>query len=369
MGDHKKLIIPETIRVGYQNREDTYTGKLAYVTYIDVKGVHRSEKSWNGWRDHKIKPKDFKNEPTTGFVLNKKVGGHSWGWNPRQTYARVYDPRGFEFEIDIVNLLFILDETSSIKGKGLEGEFVYSWDGKNIVLLPVTSVNYTESFKFTELQAQKVVKKDMREGCLYRNKSNQTVMYLGRHEVFQYKNWRGGATLTKMHVFRVLDNFEQEWDGRGHTDAVFWFQKGFTKLASRLSDEPESEFVNYCDELHQSRYRTKASTLELVSDRDHSSWDWYVYKHTDGTLHLVQSGYYAPEYGGQIEIDGVSYKIVNRQLPSWFVQAKSDYDNSRHWGRNHPKLPGKKYELIYVNEHGKYVNNHYLSVTPIKEGT
>jgi hypothetical protein len=51
--------------------------------------------------------------------------------------VRVYDPRNFEFEISVANLLYILEETSSLKGKGLEGEFVYAWEGKELVLLPV----------------------------------------------------------------------------------------------------------------------------------------------------------------------------------------------------------------------------------------
>ena len=93
------IYIPEKIKVGYQNRNDTYTKKLAYVIYYDEKGKLRKETSWNSWRDEKIEPDDFDNEPTRGFVLNKKVGGDRYGWNPRQTYTRVYDPRGFEFEI------------------------------------------------------------------------------------------------------------------------------------------------------------------------------------------------------------------------------------------------------------------------------
>jgi hypothetical protein len=39
-------------------------------------------------------------------------------------------PRGFEFEISIPNLLYILQECNSTKG--LDGEFVYAWDGKGI---------------------------------------------------------------------------------------------------------------------------------------------------------------------------------------------------------------------------------------------
>ena len=68
-----KLYIPKTIKVGFQKREGTFAGKLAYIIYTDDKGVLRKEKSWQGWRDQKIEPLDFENEPTSGFMINKDV--------------------------------------------------------------------------------------------------------------------------------------------------------------------------------------------------------------------------------------------------------------------------------------------------------
>lgn len=129
------IFIPKKINVGYQNRSGTYTGKLAYIIYYDEKGVLRKERSWNGWRDEDIPNDEFDNEPTEGFVLNKKAGDYSTGWDHRQAYCRVYDPRGFEFEITIENLLYILANANCYKGKGLEGEFVYGWSGKDLVLI------------------------------------------------------------------------------------------------------------------------------------------------------------------------------------------------------------------------------------------
>lgn len=142
---NEKLNIPDKIKVGFQERDDTYTGKLSYVTYINKKGKLAKEISWEGWRDKKITPLELDNVPTEGFVLNKKAGGYSTGWNHRQTYCRVYDPRDFEFEISIENLLYILQECTSSKGKGLEGKFVYAWSGKDLVLLPVDSLDYKMS--------------------------------------------------------------------------------------------------------------------------------------------------------------------------------------------------------------------------------
>ena len=44
------IFIPTKINVGFQERKDTYTGKLAYVIYFDEKGKLRKETSWQGWR-------------------------------------------------------------------------------------------------------------------------------------------------------------------------------------------------------------------------------------------------------------------------------------------------------------------------------
>lgn len=70
---NEKLNIPDKIKVGFQERGDTYTGKLSYVTYINKKGKLAKEISWEGWRDKEITPLELDNVPTEGFVLNKKL--------------------------------------------------------------------------------------------------------------------------------------------------------------------------------------------------------------------------------------------------------------------------------------------------------
>lgn len=151
--------------------------------------------------DKGIIPVEFDNVPTEGFVLNKKAGGTSHGWDARQTYCRVWDPRGFEFEITIPNLLFILQETNSLKGKGLEGEFVYSWDGKDLVLIPTSCQEYKSSAAFTELQGGKVAAKDLVAGYSYKTKKNEILIYIGKFEFFdQQYSWKD-VKFSKKFVF------------------------------------------------------------------------------------------------------------------------------------------------------------------------
>lgn len=199
MDEAKQLLIPEKLKVGFQKREGTYTGKLAFVVYYDGKGVLRKEKSWEGWRHKNIKAEEYTNEPTEGFVLNKSGGGsrnsyHSW--NPRNEFIRVYDPRGFEFEISLPNLLFILRETDCSRGKGLEGKFVYAWDGQELVLLPAGSEDYKHSKNFTALQTKTVSFKDMVPGTTFTTKRQEDLTFLGKfdhHFMYQPDGYRASA--------------------------------------------------------------------------------------------------------------------------------------------------------------------------------
>jgi len=199
------IFVPEKIKVGFQNRGDTYTGKLAFVTYIDEKGKLRKEKSWNGWRSKNIAPLEVENVPTSGFVLNKKAGGYSTGWNHRQTYVRIYDPRGFEFEITIQNLLYILENTNSIKGKGLDGEFIYGWSGTEILVIPTSSPDYKEITEYNKkIHSKEHIKsKELIFGATYKTRQNQTLIYLGR---FNCYNEYSGKSQGKKYFFRDITN-------------------------------------------------------------------------------------------------------------------------------------------------------------------
>lgn len=234
----QQLFIPEKVKVGFNRRDGTYTGSLAYVIYYDQKGVLRKEKSWESWRDKKIKPVEFDNVPTEGFVLNKGVGGQrqSYGWNARNEYIRVYDPRDFEFEISVANLLFILRECDCSRGKGLEGKFAYAWDGTELVLLPAISEDYQNSKQFTSLQNQGVKVKEMIAGASYTTKKQEDLTYLGRFDYYfmsqpnSYRSKTDASGVCKKFVF---------W---GEKDKKFVFLKELKNVAVLKSDVVHPDF-------------------------------------------------------------------------------------------------------------------------------
>ena len=344
------LYIPKKCKVGLQERSDTYTGKLGYVIYHDGK-VWRKETSWEGWR-HKegqmtfgwdpktqeytkkpitgVEPMEFDNVPTEGFVLNKKAGGTNSGWNHRQTYCRVYDPRGFEFEITIPNLLFILEECSAYKGKGLEGEFVYSWDGKDLVLLPTSASDYKECVKFTSLQSQKVGKKDLVEGCTYLTSKMDKLIYLGQHlinedtyytktkiEIDYSGNGRNGSFELK-HVFRPIGELKSYYP--------YEFLNSFSKLKAKVSDDIDPLFPEYIDELQKSEFYAEPDHLEIepittVNNRDiFDNYSTNVYKF--GEVNSVPGLQTLKRYMTRsIIVDGM-----------WDVSIEKQVKSSSYWG-------------------------------------
>jgi hypothetical protein len=265
---NEQLFIPEVIRFGGQKRQNCFTGVLGYIIYYDKTGKLRKETSWESWRHNDIEPVNYDNVPTEGFVLNKKVGGtkESYGWDTRQEYCRVYDPRGFEFEITIPNLLFILQECSSVRGKGLEGKFVYSWSGTSLVLLPVDCEEYRKSTGFTELQGKTVSAKELIPGATYITKKQEALVYVGR---FDYYEWNGRynsgpeRVKTRKHVFRSGDNF--------------LYQSDIKNIASLVNGDTVENYAFLVDEYNKSECaaQIKSITPTVVGDTgltENNSW-------------------------------------------------------------------------------------------------
>lgn len=303
------LFIPEKIKVGFQNRNGTYTGKLAYVIYYDKKGVLHKEGSFESWRDKAIEPLELSNEPLEGFVLNKKVGGYKSDWSFRQAYVRVFDPRGFEFEITVENLMFILAECDCSRGKGLEGSFVYSWDRDKLVLLPTNTASYKESSEHTtKTNNQKVKLRELVVGGKYMTKDQRTIIYIGRKDWYE-KN------VQKCHVFydAELNSFNNK-----------------AKPVYRINDEV-ADVVEYAEKYYLSHTGSPFVKYEIVPNEN--------------------AYYYFEEDGGKYKI----YTVDNNNC----YRHNGSYDNGRSYSS------AKDYNYCFLNESDmneykrKYGSNYY----------
>lgn len=308
------IFIPKTINVGYQNRKGTYTGKLAYVIYYDEKGTLRKERSWNSWRDQNIPNDEFENVPTEGFVLNKHVGGveNSYGWNARKSYCRVYDPRGFEFEITIENLLYILENANCIKGKGLEGEFIYGWDGKDLVLMPVESPDYKQISEFNKIihNNETIKAKDLIIGATYLTKDNENWIYMGKFEAFY-------------------------WEGTNQGKHFWFWHNGIFEHYKSL---PKNKFIKCIDNKCSKKYANIYNNLERnyeyspydSSKNEYKYFTFDEFKETSNTDYWRRKNFISEYY------NGCKYEFDVRQIEKckdlFIVRQKKNISNNTYCG-------------------------------------
>jgi hypothetical protein len=263
------LFIPEKLKVGFQNRTDTFTKRLAYVIYYDEKGKLRKETSWNTWCDKRIPSEEHVNVPKTGFILNKNIQRSRDWFGTGRTVFRVFHPEGFEFEITGDNLINILMHSDISKREILE-PCILAWQGTNLILMTTNSEQYQESVEYTKQQTQKISAKDLVVGCEYlHRKTNIHYMYIGkfqawsRHNIpdrevrgnYNYGFGRSGWTLSK-YVWQYRQSKEPKHFfvriravGGEHVTPTFnsIISLAPATLAARLTDTPSPDVAQYVD--------------------------------------------------------------------------------------------------------------------------
>lgn len=362
----KDWFIPQKIKVGYQQRNDTYTGQLAYVIYYDNKGKLHKETSWENWRNKAIDPQVFDNAPTEGFVLNKKVGGYKSGWDFRQAYVRVYDPRGFEFEITVPNLLYILENTSSIKGKGLEGEFVYAWSGADLVLLPTTSPDYAELVKLNakRFSDKKISAKDLKIGSTYQSNDNTELVYMGRFDYYE-RGYRCGdkwfASHRKAYDYaheHGIGHYVDRYLGRSFYYDVKWGETGTAGKKHCFYSRATDDFVwlssipnTIVDLVLETPANDYAELFELLETKaSYSPYDptkdCKYYLSIEEIKEILDKNYYGftfqAEGIGQIRIQGPGENGLYR------LQIAGKYDTRPYFPVRETGYPYNPYEMIPV---------------------
>lgn len=253
------IFIAPKIKVGFQSRTDCFTGKLAYIIYYDTQGKIRKEVSWKGWIDDKIPIEEYDNSPMEGFTLNRDVKRYNGDWfSSKRTLIRVHDPRGFEFEITTENLIAVLMHTDCLR-RGLIGQFVYAWAGKELILLPVTSAEYQSALQFTGGMAKKVTAKELVEGVSYKTKKQADVVYMGKLRYFRFESKPG---------VQERDSILAQMEHRGYIftddDGRSFFTKSSLSFLSEANTTcPVSNFPYLMDAYNKQAYSNRIVKYEL----------------------------------------------------------------------------------------------------------
>jgi hypothetical protein len=383
-----QLFIPNKIKVGYQKRKGTYTEKLAYVIYYDAKGKLRKEKSWESWRHKDIEPEEFDNEPHGGFILNKDVQRCNWSnFGSNRSYVRIYDDRGIEFEITPENLLGILTDTDCIK-RQLDCEFVYAWQGTELLILPTHTQEYKEAIQYTALQGKNISARDLQPGCSYTTKKQEEYIYLGRYpwckemNSYDYYGREGRSCkriFKKQHLFAYIYKDygckNPKWNIEPKSNMNFLAQlnseeqvKNYAELMDQLKEDVRTSVVTGV-EIKKKLFKPvdiKIGTHEkdIPSHRcPETVSDRYFFKKDGDTLEVneVVCRYKDDRSGNSYRnkiFEGYSivpYKIFNTKDWSWrYPQGRDRQSHYYRWNR-YDQSSLKGYSVLDENETARQV--------------
>lgn len=287
---NKTMLIPDNLEIGFQKRSDTMENRLSYITYKKDNGTIAKEKSWNDWKSDDIPVEQYKNIPTSGFIISKDIKDHTWSGNTR-VKMRVYDPRGYDFEISINNLFMIL-VNSDINKCEISGDFVYAWDGAELILLPVNSEEYKISKEASETHNKKISVKELKVGALYKSRiirgKTSSYLYLGR------KEWNDSLSYEKLDLYNekmstklnryALSNLNDDYSvsKKAHVFYDFEYKMYCINVTNKLATCVEEDYEEFhkIDEdfektMHSSKIKDFILTDKLQNEKEKSLYFFY----------------------------------------------------------------------------------------------
>jgi hypothetical protein len=192
-----KIYIPKRIKIGFQSRDNTLAGNLAYIIYFDEKNKLRKQVSWDNWRNHDIEPVELDNTPRNGYVVNQGITHFSYSsFGSDRFRVRIHSPEGYEFEIYPENFLAIV-AVSDISKRYINQECVFAWDGTEMLLLPTNTEQYQEAVANTKKMNNT---KDMLKAQKSQNIHQVGNIFVAKSGTFMYVGHKDIITASKCNI-------------------------------------------------------------------------------------------------------------------------------------------------------------------------
>lgn len=185
MAQLSTIKIPEKVYVGFQGRRTQDEVPLGFMTpYTDDQAGQKRRDTVDSWargygRDKTFNSVTLDNKPMVGFKIGRAIR-RSGGWNGSgASYIRIEDPRGFELEISIENLVMCMSGGNIIEDGELMVECVWGRDGNRNILLPTNSEPYANSLATKAAVSSALSLRDVKVGDTIRLITGEEGVYLG----------------------------------------------------------------------------------------------------------------------------------------------------------------------------------------------
>lgn len=172
---HLAFLTPFDTTAAFKKRKDTVDNWAD--TYIVVNGRYT--------KDTGIPAINVRNEPLLGFKISESVK-RTGGWNSGNVVWRIYDPRGFEWEIPSANLAQIITQTGISAGGVINGRCLIGRLGANNILIPEGTDLWDQMLTDMETRHKKAIAKvitDLHPGDAITLKDGSEGFYLGKRKM------------------------------------------------------------------------------------------------------------------------------------------------------------------------------------------
>jgi hypothetical protein len=182
MKENLGIKIFDQLYVGFHRHGDRMpVGRM--VNYVDNKTNQKLRDKIEDWSAYgagskaKLNSLIIDNKPMTGFRISRSQINAGWYQTP--DYIRVEDPRGFEVDITIPNMIMLTNNNILDNGEIMH-ECIWGRDNAINVLLPVNSVPYKEAMQNTDRQTTHVHVSKLKLGDHVVLKNGMKGRYMGK---------------------------------------------------------------------------------------------------------------------------------------------------------------------------------------------
>ena len=202
MSTNKSMKVFSKLYVGYQRQAIRHWNEatkkwdtaacdvpLGFATpYEDNAAGRKRQQTVNGWAGKDQVPTIIDNEPAEGFKITDDIKRTYYGGG--NVVFRVYDPRGFELEIQSQNLMTLISLVGLNAGGEIPGKCLWGRDGPNNILIHESS----EEYKTARLAAETIKplsgvgKSSYKPGNRVQLTNGNSGTYLGRFWLFGHKS-------------------------------------------------------------------------------------------------------------------------------------------------------------------------------------
>lgn len=365
MSSNRTIKIPTKVYVGFQNRPSSDDVPLGFMTpWGEDEAARKRIATVDNWargygNTEKVEPVTLNNIPMTGFRISRAVR-RSGGWgSSNATFVRVEDPRGFELEISVQNLLMLMDNNITQDAEIIQ-ECIWGRDGGNNILLAVNSQPYLDATENTRRSASRVSAKEVKPGFEVTLENGDRGFYYGIVNAILKKDGNLHLSAKRYHLMRIKNADGELVDFSLYKSCPKFSYVHSTAVMTpgEIEQHVASEIVNVEIKPSSHDYRdplppvvgvvtkgfdvveriTEDITIfdlrELVKNQTFRTFDFQD-EYSLVTYHLGEDTYrlYLPA----IKVDDIQGKYSTWR-PKFIATPVTSYGGS-YWGRNHTRYP------------------------------